>query len=115
MIQMPEAFIIKRWDAELHKNKLTDKWRTAYKILTESERTFVDGIVANDIFNHDDWATQSSRVKKVLDFHLTDRDDIPPADDRVKRQHIKIFEKSCPTRSTAECRKLLQTPIHGVY
>ena len=108
MIQMPEAFIIKRWDSELHQDRLTDKWRKVYQALTDTERAFVDGIVADDIFNPDDWATQSGRVKKVLDFHLIDRDDIPSADEKMKRRHIKIFEKSCPKDITAECRRLLR-------
>ena len=107
LIQMPEAFIIKRWDAELHKDKLTDKWRNAYNALTESERTFVDGIVADNTFTPDDWMTQSDRVKKVLGFHLIEREDIPLADDDAKRQHIKLFERSCPKGSTTECQSLL--------
>jgi hypothetical protein len=106
LIQMPEAFIIKRWDAELC--GLTGKWRTAYRNLTEDERTFVDGLVAPNIFNPSDWANQSKAVKVVLNLHhLNKRHNIPHVDEAIKRTHIQTFGKTCPMGISEECRRLL--------
>jgi hypothetical protein len=49
LLMMPEAFIIKRWDAEL--NGLTNKWRKAYAALSDCDKKIADGIIffTNDL------------------------------------------------------------------
>lgn len=106
LIRMPEAFIIKRWDAEL--SGLTQKWRKAYAALSESDRAFVNAIVDTNVFSAEMWQGQSSTVQKALNFYLIDRDDIPPSDGTSKACKIKAFEKSCPTTISADCAKLLE-------
>lgn len=108
MIQMPEAFIIKRWDAELCKDNLTNQWREAYQKLTHSERVFVNRMVAANKFNPNDWTTKSEAVRKVLDFHLIPREGIPLADEETKCQQIQNYEKSCSVENMGECLKMIE-------
>jgi hypothetical protein len=105
LIRMPEAFIIKRWDAEMA--GLTDKWRKAYKALSDTERGFVDSIVNTHVFNVSMWHDQSAAVRKVLEFYMIEREHIPHVDENARNRRIKAFEKSCPVNISAECRKLL--------
>ena len=102
LIQMPEAFIIKRWDAEL--DGLTDKWRKAYSVLTEDERVFVDKIVEKNIFTSSEWVGASAPICEVLNFHRMEREDIPPVDKTLKERATSEFEKSCPTEMLPECQ-----------
>ena len=90
---MPEAFIIKRWDAEVGDARLTDQWREAYGKLTVSERKFVDGIVATNKFNPLVWSSKSNLVKKVLDFYTLIRENIPQADENVNAKKSKNLKK----------------------
>ena len=106
MIQMPEAFIIKRWDAEL--NKLTSDWRKAYISMNSLERNLVDSIVSKNYFNLDDWTMLPKRAKRVLEFHLVSRDDIPSVEEKMKLKGIMKFEKSCPVNSSIECLQLIK-------
>lgn len=109
LIQMPEAFIIKRWDAEL--NGLTTEWRNAYKKLTPQERDFADKIIATNEFDETMWKNESRRVDKLLRFYLIKREDIPLASEAAKRTAIKVFEDSCPTEITRDCRDLLEALV----
>jgi hypothetical protein len=105
LIRMPEAFIIKRWDAEL--GGLTGRWRKAYTALSETERAFVNAIVDTNVFSAEMWQGQSSAVRKALDFYLIKCEDILPANERAKKRHIKKFESSCPPKISDECARLL--------
>lgn len=105
LIRMPEAFIIKRWDAEL--NGLTSKWWSAYEKLSSEDRKFADSIIDTNEFNSLDWKNASHSVKKVLDFYLIKRDDIPLVNEEAKGKAIKKFEKSCTREITDECKTLL--------
>jgi hypothetical protein len=105
LIRMPEAFIIKRWDAEMA--GLTEKWRKAYKALSDTERGFVDGIVDTHVFNVSMWHDQSAAVRKVLEFYMIEREHIPHVDENARNRRIKAFEKSCPVNISTECRKLI--------
>lgn len=106
MIQMPEAFIIKRWDAEI--NKLTDKWRNLYLNLNKTEKDHVDQIVASNIFIPDQWTKLNKNEKSVLELHLYNRENIPSASDSKKLKEIKKFEKTCPVDCSSECNKLIK-------
>jgi len=106
LIKMPEAFIIKRWDAEL--NGLTDRWRQAYEALTPDEKAFVDEIISTNAFSSDMWRGRGRRVSKLLKFYLIQREDIKPAKQSAKLKAIKAFEDSCPVEITKECKKLLK-------
>lgn len=106
LLLMPEAFIIKRWDAEL--SKLTEKWRKAYNTLSENERVFVNGIVDTNVFDEKMWQDQSIAVSKVLSFYMIKREDIPLIDETAKTRRIKEFEQSCPAEITDECKRLLE-------
>lgn len=105
LIKMPEAFIIKRWDAEL--SGLTEKWRDSYLKLNTDEKCFVEAILSTNEFSSDTWKHKSRNVKKFLDFYLIKRDDIPVASNDSKSRAITKFEDGCPTEITEECRKLL--------
>ena len=102
---MPEAFIIKRWDAEL--NGLTQEWRNAYYTLSEDERKHADLIIDTNNFNKGDWINESPKVRFLLDFYLEEREEIPLADEDKKIKAIKNFELTCPREPSDECRKLL--------
>jgi len=106
LIRMPEAFIIKRWDAE--GNGLTDKWRKAYNSLSSSERDYVNSIVDTNNFSSAIRDDQSATVRKVLGFYMIERDSIRPIDETVKQRKIKAYEKSCPSEMSEDCKKLLQ-------
>ena len=106
LIRMPEAFIIKRWDAEL--SGQTEQWQKAYAKLNDSERSFVDSIIATNEFDSAQWDNESKAVQDLLSFYLMKREDIPLASEEAKAKAIKEFEESCPTEITAECKKLLE-------
>jgi len=106
LIRMPEAFIIKRWDAEL--GGLTAKWRKAYSALSKDDLAFVDGIVDTNLFNPEAWQGRSAAVCKALDFYMIGRGDIPHVKDDIKARHIQQFEKSCPPEISPELKKLLR-------
>lgn len=105
LIRMPEAFIIKRWDAEL--SGLTAKWEKAYTALNDNERRYVNKIVSKHVFNPKDWVAKSAIVRKVLKFYLVKREDIPAIDESIKARRILDFELSCPGKISTECRRLL--------
>jgi hypothetical protein len=106
LLRMPEAFIIKRWDAEL--SGLTDKWRKAYNKLSDDERSFTDKIIAENVFEISEWKKASTGIKKVLDFYTIGREDIPLIEEEVKARHIKKFNKSCSEKISDICKKLLE-------
>ena len=106
MIQMPEAFIVMRWDAEL--SGLTDEWHKAYILLDDKEREFVDKIVAAKNFTAIEIKKHSIAAQNVLKFHLIKREEISPATPEIKKRHIKVFESSCPKEISRECQKLIE-------
>lgn len=106
LLVMPEAFIIKRWDAELC--GLTREWRQAYSQLNEEDRVYVDGIVSKHVFNPHEWVGQSASVRNVLKFYLIERNTIPAADEEAKLCQIRTFEESCPPEITGEVKVLLE-------
>lgn len=106
MIQMPEAFIIMRWDAEL--SGLTDEWRKAYRQLDDAERDSVDKIVSAQNFTVEEMRRCSTAAQSVLKFHLIKRESIEPAASDTKKRHIKEFESSCPAEISHECWRLIE-------
>ncbi len=106
LIQMPEAFIIKRWDAEL--NGLTQQWRAAYQALSPSEKEFAEQIISTNAFDSKAWKVKSRAVKKLLDFYLLKREEIPLASEKEKAKAISKFEAECPAEITEECKNLLK-------
>jgi hypothetical protein len=106
LIRMPEAFIIKRWDAEVA--GLTDKWQNAYDALSETERVFVDNIVNTNTFNASMWQDQSTAVHEVLKFYTIKREKIPLANEAAKKRKIEEFDRLCPTGISKECQQLLK-------
>lgn len=106
LLMMPEAFIIKRWDAEI--NGLKAKWLNAYKALTEKEREFAESIVKANEFVKEKWADSPKRIVDFLDFYLIKREDIEIVDEDKKEKRIIAFEKSCPVNVSPLCEKLLR-------
>ena len=106
LIRMPEAFIIKRFDAEL--SGYTEKWRQAYAKMNDSERSFADNIISTNEFDPVQWDEKSRIVQDLLNFYLMKCEDIPLVSKEAKDKAIKEFEESCPTEITAECKKLLE-------
>ena len=106
LIRMPEAFIIKRFDAEL--SGQTEKWRQAYAKLNYSERSFADRIISTNKFDPVQWYEKSKSVQDLLNFYLIKCEYIPLVSKEAKDKAINEFEESCPTEITAECKKLLE-------
>lgn len=106
LIRMPEAFIIKRWDAEL--SGQTNAWRKAYVKLNEKEREFVNGIIATNEFSPELWDKKSQNISDFLSFYMIKREDIHTIDEAEKNRAIKIFEDSCPVEISAECKRLIE-------
>ena len=50
----------------------------------------------------------SPAIRKVLEFYMIKREDIPLADEDSKNRKIAAFENSCPTTISEECRRLLR-------
>jgi len=77
-------------------------------VLSDADRAFVNSIVDTNAFETSMWDSKSVAVRKVLDFYLIARTDIPPVDETLKIRRIRAFERSCPTEISAECRRLLK-------
>lgn len=105
LIRMPEAFIIKRWDAELC--GMTADWRKAYDRLSDQERDIAGKIIDANVYNETDWDNISKKVVKLLQFYLKNKDDIPLAKEEKKKKAVKVFQDNCPTDITDECKLLL--------
>lgn len=111
LLCMPEAFIIKRWDAEL--SGLTNAWREAMQKLSQDEKSFVDSVVEKNEFSQVIWNDKSHAVKKALDFYLIKREEIVLATEEAKQKSIDIFEESCNKSITSECRRLIDEVCAG--
>jgi len=111
LLQMPEAFIINRWDAEL--NGYTQKWRDAYSALSKEELIVVNKIVEKYDFDETHWGRYSPAIKKVLRFHLHDREKVKKASAKAKEKWIEEFGKTCPTEVSAECAHLIKLAQHS--
>lgn len=108
LIQMPEAFIIKRWDSELNP-ELTPAWREAYRALSFYDKKIVDDIVAEQKFRREEWKDLPKLLVDVLNFHLIDRDEIPIVDRERKRKWVEEdFPQTCPQETWEECSRLLE-------
>jgi hypothetical protein len=105
LIRMPEAFILKRWDAELQ--GLTGAWRNAYTALSPEERIVVDEIVDTNSFGISKWKNKSRAICGVLDYYTIGREDIPLTDADAKSRVVQAFEQSCPSTISEECKRLL--------
>ncbi len=105
LIRMPEAFIIKRWDAEIC--GYTDKWRNAYTALSDDERAIVNGIVDTNSFNKTMWKGQTTAVCNVLNFYVISEEKIPISNRNIVKRRISDFEETCPTSISEECKQLL--------
>lgn len=105
LIRMPEAFIIKRWDAELL--GLTNKWREAYWGLSLEDRFNVDQIVDTNVFEKSAFNGYSVAIRKVLGFYMIERESIKSASEVEKERKIKAFDKTCSQEISDECRRLL--------
>ncbi len=110
IVRMPEAFIIKRWDAELC--GMTARWRQAYEKLTIQEREIADSIIDTNVFEETKWTNLSRNIKKLLQFYLIGREDVPLATEMKKQKAIKKFEAECPSEISKECEKLLRESYH---
>jgi hypothetical protein len=104
LIQMPEAFIIKRWDAEYC--QLADQWRQAYRALEAREKDAVDKVVADMKFAPDEWENLSAPARTVLELHTIKREDIREAPPEEKRKLIDDFAGTCPQEVSEACRAL---------
>jgi len=105
LIMMPEAFIIKRWDAEIA--GLTDKWRNAYKQLEGENKHIAEAIINTNMYAPETWKKFPITVRKCLELYLYTRETIPTAPDSLKDKRIAEFEESCPVKISEECKCLL--------
>lgn len=105
LLEMPEAFIIRRWDAEIC--GLKAKWLKARSAMSVGEREEAEDIVHQNVFDDAEIKKHSARVGKFLSFYLISRTDIPVAPEKTKKVAIAKFEASCPSAVSAVCRELL--------
>lgn len=105
LLFMPEAFIIKRWDAEI--NGLKAQWLAARGALSADELKMADEIVKGNEFVEHEITTQPARVSEYLSYYLIRREDIPEASAKEKADYIAQFEASCTTELSDICRELL--------
>ena len=106
LLEMPEAFIIRRWDAEIC--GLKAKWLRARQAMSASEREEAEYIVHQNVFDAAEIKKHSARVAKFLSFYLVPREDIPVAPPKTKKEAMAKFEASCPSDVSDICRKLLE-------
>lgn len=105
LLQMPEAFILNRWDAEI--SGLTNEWREARANLNDSEKEKADEIVAANRFVEEDWRCLTKRARKYLRFYLKDKTEIPAASNAEKTRFIENFQNACANEISPICRQLL--------
>ena len=105
LLDMPEAFIIRRWDAEI--SGLKTKWLRARKAMSVTERDAAMDIVKTNVFNADDIKKQPVRVAAFLSYYIIRRADIPEVSEQDKRTYIAEFEASCTSEVSDLCRELL--------
>jgi hypothetical protein len=105
MIHMPEAFILKRWDAEV--SGQTAEWKNSYTKLSKLEKANVDKIVNTYDLSDNAIAKCSPAEKNVLRFYLKKYDDVEDAPMEKKKKHRELFESLCP-EITPENRALIE-------
>ncbi len=107
LLQMPEALVVKRWDAEIA--GLTEQWRNFRKKLSTQELEMAETIVGTNVFEPENWKHFPENVRRYLNFYLVSENEIPTASYSQKQQAIKSFEAMCPTEVSVECRRLLDS------
>lgn len=105
LLDMPEAFIIRRWDAEI--SGLKAEWLSARKAMSDKERVAAEEIVKKNVFDPKSIKKQSTRVAAFLSYYLFRREDIPVASEKDKAVYIADFEASCTSEVSDMCRELL--------
>ncbi len=105
LLQMPEAFILNRWDAEI--SGLTSAWREARANLNDSEKEKADEIVCANRFVEEDWRDLTKRARKYLQFYLKDKTEISTASSSEKAMFIDDFQNACSPEISPICRQLL--------
>jgi hypothetical protein len=102
---MPEAFIIRRWDAEI--SGLKAEWLKARTAMSAKERKRADKIVEQNIFEENEIRKLPARMAAYLSYYLIQREDIPRVSDEDKIAYINKFEASCATQVSDMCKELL--------
>ncbi len=106
LLQMPEAFILNRWNAEI--SGITNAWRDARSHLNDSEKKEAEKIVRANVFVEEDWRQYSRKLQTYLRFYLKDAATIPSASSSEKARFIEDFQNSCSTEISPICRQLLE-------
>lgn len=105
LLDLPEAFIIRRWDAEIC--GLKEEWIRARNGMTAEERKTANEIVATNVFDANEIKKQPARIAKFLSYYLIRREDIPVTSGKDKAAYIAKFEASCTLEVSEVCRNLL--------
>ena len=105
LLYMPEAFIIRRWDAEI--SGLKAEWLRARNAMSDKERLVAEDIVKQNVFDPKSIKKQSARVAAFLSYYLVRREDIPVVSETDKAAYIAEFEASCTREISNMCRELL--------
>ena len=105
LLYMPEAFIIRRWDAEI--SGLKTEWLRARNAMSDKERLVAEDIVKQNVFDPASIKKQSARVAAFLSYYLVRREDIPVVSETDKAAYIAEFEASCTREISKMCRELL--------
>lgn len=105
LLYLPEAFIIKRWDAEIGGYKAD--WLKARKAMSAKERNVAERIVEKNVFDADEINKLPVRVAQFLSFYLIPREEIDDVSEEDKARYIAAFEASCNMEVSDTCRELL--------
>ena len=105
LLYMPEAFIIRRWDAEI--SGLKTGWLRARNAMSDKERLVAEDIVKQNVFDPTSIKKQSARVAAFLSYYLVRREDIPVVSETDKAAYIAEFEASCTREISKMCMELL--------
>ena len=105
LLIMPEAFIIKRWDAEI--SGLKDKWIYEYNNLSDESKQELERIVSINDFSASKIQQAPHELSKILKFYLFQREDIPNVSEESKHKAIISYEAACPKEISTECMQLI--------
>lgn len=106
LLILPEAFIIKRWDAEI--TGLKAKWLDAYNNLSSDLKEIFYKIVYSNDFSPSTLKEAPTELSYILTFYQYQREDIPTVSEEAKNKAITTFEASCPEEVSSECKEIIE-------
>lgn len=111
ILRMPDAYIKRRWDAEI--TGAIESWRDDYSALTKKEKDIADKIVAEDFIRSDKSILTSvpNRVAKYLSHYKIAFEDVKSASKEEKRRRVQAFNESCQLETSEETDRLVKQVV----